>query len=286
MNRPGGARFAGPWKAAIVAAKAGAFGEGSVCGAPASPAGIETKETRDLKMRILTSAAGLLLAAFPLLAALAFAPPAAQAEEYYPWCLRGQPGGATTCSFESRAQCMVAAGGMGAVCMENAVPPPAGTHAAAVIDPMSASPGGGGITYYPWCARGGSSSATNCSFASRAQCVASAGGLGADCMKNEATPPPGSHTAVEVDPMSGSGSTRETEHYSPWCVRGGAMGSTTCTFDTKAQCVAAAGEIGSVCIENAAAPPVTTHAAVNAAPVPATPAPDTKRKPRREPPPQ
>jgi len=54
----------------------------------------------------------------------------ARADTWYPWCSHytsGDVGGAISCGFVTREQCLATVSGIGGVCEQNVLPPPAAT---------------------------------------------------------------------------------------------------------------------------------------------------------------
>jgi hypothetical protein len=85
------------------------------------------KEQRRLMVMRTTMARGLTGGALLILTLMAATP--SRAEVFYPWCVQyggGREGiGATSCGFDSYAQCQMTASGLNASCVENpAAPPP------------------------------------------------------------------------------------------------------------------------------------------------------------------
>lgn len=210
----------------------------------------------------------MMLAGCAFVAALASVPPTAEAASYHPWCFRGMAGGAVTCSFDSKAQCMGTQSVSGGFCSENPIPPPAGT-------PEMVEVGSDAVktpSYHRWCFRGMSGGAVTCSFDSKAQCMGTQSVSGGFCSENPTPPPIGTPEVVEADPNAAL-----TASYHPWCFRGSSSGSLTCTFDSKAECIGTQGFTGGFCSENPTPPPAAAGAVGQAA----SPATDDKRKPPR-----
>jgi hypothetical protein len=137
----------------------------------------------------------------------------AQAEIEYPWCADysgERNGGGTNCGFVTRAQCMATISGIGGWCRQNGAYGRRADSRNANDRRRADRPGPnldlrslGSDAQSPWCADFtdiGSTGGTDCSFATRAQCLATISGVGGQCRPNGAYVSRAEHMRVRKPP--------------------------------------------------------------------------------------